>query len=225
MSWFPGVRELRHEGSVCQRTGSISERATSPATGYALSATTNHSEPRRSSVLLYIELELGTASSLQTLLGFSAAGPPHAPHTLRAEMILRARLNALLDSALCSRNCSAQPIATGCGNMALSRGHIHDIRPSRPHASAFEEELDKISQVCTDYNRATVDQFLDSLRQAARDAGFYQARGAQPVGSRWYPDRLAEHGAVLTELRVVPRDLATRRECTIPPGLQHYLVC
>lgn len=109
--------------------------------------------------------------------------------------------------------------------MALNRGHVHDIRPSRPKLSAFEEELEGISQACTDYNRAAIEQFLDSLRQAARAAGFYQASGMQPAGLQWYPDRLAEHKAVFTELRVVHGDLETRRECTILPGLQNYLVC
>lgn len=116
-------------------------------------------------------------------------------------MILRARLNILLDSALCTHNCSAQSIATGYGNMALSRGHVHDIRPSWPHASAFEEELDELSQACTDYDRATIDQFSDSLRQAAHAADFYQASGSHPAGLRWYPNRVAEHAAVFTELR------------------------
>jgi hypothetical protein len=107
--------------------------------------------------------------------------------------------------------------------MALHHGRAHDIRPNRPRTSAFEGELGRISQAYPDDPAATIAQFLGTLRQAAHDAGFYQASDVQPAGFRWYPNRLAEHAAVFTELRAVGRDLQTRRVWTIPP-LQDYLV-
>ena len=107
--------------------------------------------------------------------------------------------------------------------MALNRGHAHDIRPNRPHASAFEEELRRISQSYPDDHAATIARFLGTLRQAAHDAGFYQASDVQPAGFRWYPNRVAEHADVFAELRAVQRELETRRAWSAPP-LDTYLV-